>query len=214
PAHAHLRTAVTDEHLALHHARSTGDGVAPCRIDSELLPDRLAGRGIERDETAVERSEIHLAVPRSDAAVRHVAAGVHAPLAGNFGVVAPELLARARIERKDLAPRGGYVHHAVDDERGGFLNARLGVEIMVPGELQLPDVPGVDLRERAEALLVVSAPIRHPVGAVGTGRDEPRRIDRGPGRSRPGGRGLLAPAACAKRKHAAENHHHARWTHD
>ena len=60
----------------------------------------------------------------------------------------------------------GHVQHAVDDQRRRFL-AALGVEIEVPRELQVADVAAlIDLRERAEALLVVGAAVREPIGVV------------------------------------------------
>src|ERR1019366_6519828 len=46
-AHAKFAPAVADNHFALHDARRTGDGVAPLRVDRQLLPNQLAGSGLK-----------------------------------------------------------------------------------------------------------------------------------------------------------------------
>ena len=98
-AHAELRAAVADHHLALHHARRRRDRVGLRAVDRDDFPVHGAGRGVERDEPAVERADEHGAVPDRDAAVHDVAAGVAAPLARHLRIVLPQLLAGDGVER-------------------------------------------------------------------------------------------------------------------
>ncbi len=165
-AHAHLRAAVTNEHFAFHHTRRTRDGVAKVLVDGELFPDRLAGGGIERNEAAIQRAHVDLAVPSGDSTVGHVTARVHTGFAGNLRVIRPDALACSRVEREHLAPRARDIHHAIDHERGGLLHAMRRVEIERPREAELLHVLRVDLLQRAESLLVVSAAIAHPVRGI------------------------------------------------
>jgi hypothetical protein len=104
-------------------------------------------------------------------------------------IEAPLLFAGARVERKYFAPCRSDVHRAVDDQRRRLL-AALGVEIEIPRELQVLHVALVDRRQRAEALLVVCAAVREPVGAIVRGcADAPgihgRGEDFGAGEQRP-----------------------------
>ena len=83
---------------------------------------------------SVQRGDEDLPVPDGNAAVDRAAATVQAPVPRNFVIEIPELLSGARIERIHFAPRGGDVHHAVDDERRSFLAAGR-VENELPGRL-------------------------------------------------------------------------------
>src|SRR5690606_37224275 len=65
---------------------------------------------------------------------------------------------------------------AVDQQRRAFLAAR-GVEVGEPGEAELADVLGVDLVERAVALLRIVAPVGDPVGGISGGVDQPLGVD-------------------------------------
>ena len=49
-----------------------------------------------------------------------------------------------------------------------------GIEVDVPGELELADVVGVDLLQRAESMLVVGAAIGHPLGGIAIGAEQRR----------------------------------------
>ncbi len=185
-AHAELGAAVADDDFALDDARRAGDGVCLRLIDGHHGPHFVAGRGVERDETAVERAEEQLAFVRSDAAIDGVAARLHAGFARHFRIVLPQQLAARGVDRLHLAPRAGGIQHAVDDQRRGFL-AAMRVEVDEPREAELLDVAGVDLRERREALLRVRAPVREPVAGILVGLDDARRIDLGGFDGRRGG---------------------------
>src|SRR5690606_15517204 len=143
-----------DDDLAFDDARHARDRVGQRGVGGLLFPDDLSGLAVERDQAAVEHADKDLAVPRSNAAVDHVAAGVGAFGAVDGGIVGPEQRAGLDVVGLHHRPGGGEVHHAVDDDGRGFL-AALGVDVGVPGEAELSDVGLVDLVEAAEALFAV-----------------------------------------------------------
>jgi len=67
------------------------------------VPDRLAGRRVERREPAVDHADKDLAVVERHAAVHDVAAGARAADAIGLRVPAPQLLTGARVEREHVA---------------------------------------------------------------------------------------------------------------
>src|SRR6185312_3672640 len=66
-AYAILTAGHTHQYPTFGHARRTGDGVALLRVDGERLPQRLAGSRIDRDQPALERTHVDLAVPGGNA---------------------------------------------------------------------------------------------------------------------------------------------------
>ena len=130
-----------------------------------------------RREPAVEHADVDLALVERGAAIDDVAAGDVVVLAMHFGVVLPQLLAGARVDRVGDAPRSGRIHHAVDDERRGF-EAAVGRGLELPREAELGDVLVVDLIERAEALLVIVAAVRQPVLVARLERSQRRVVHR------------------------------------
>ena len=120
-AHAHVGAAVADQHLALHDARRTGDGVRARGVDQRLrAPQRLAGLCVQRHQTTIKRARVETPTRCSEPAVHHAAAGLGRALAIDRGIEGPERRAAGGIEGVDHAPRTGQVHHAVDDERRGL----------------------------------------------------------------------------------------------
>src|SRR5689334_21925635 len=119
----------------------------PTRRSSDL--QLAAVDGVERDQPAVERADEDLALVQRDAAVDDVAARLLAVARRDLGVERPQLLAGARVDRVDHAPRRGDVHDAVDDQRRG-LDAALGLEVVGPRQPELLDVLAVDPVELAE----------------------------------------------------------------
>ena len=123
---------------------------------------RLAGQAVQRDQAPVVRCvdqaldgfAVDLPAPvlqpsLLETGVRRTA-GVVAPW-----VVDPERLARARVDRRNLAERRGDVEDAVDVERRALVHAaavlRVGLGLHrgpAPDLAQLVDVRGVDLVER------------------------------------------------------------------
>ncbi len=175
-AHAELGAAVADQHLAFDDTRRAGDRIGLAAVDGVDVPHGRAGRRIERNQPAVDRADIDLALPHRDPAVDDIAARIDRPAARHFGVVAPQRRARDGVERLDLAPRGRDVEDAVDHQRRGFL-AALGVEVRIPCEAELADVLRRDLIERAEALLGIGAPMREPLAGLAIGVEQPLGID-------------------------------------
>ena len=118
---------------------------------------RLTGRGVDRNEAGVDRSEKQLQPrlgpgPRGNATVREVTVS---RVLGNFRIVRPFFLAGDGIQRDDAAERGGQIHHATDIERrrfeGGGAAARRLIRVTGaegPGNLERPDVRPVDFIKR------------------------------------------------------------------
>ena len=175
-----LGAGIADQNLAVDDARCAGDGIVLGRVRGLDLPDDLAGLGVERDEAAVEHADIDLAFPRSDAAVDHIAAGASGDAAIDLGVVFPKLLAGLGVERDHVAPRRAGVHDAIDDERRRLEAARRArLDVVVPSEAELADVAGVDLRQRAVALLVIGPTDREPVPGLFVGVEDALGVDVG-----------------------------------
>jgi hypothetical protein len=175
-AHAKLGARIADDDLVPEYARCAGDRVRLGLIDRDDRPDRLAGGRIQRDQPAVDRADIHLALPHRDAAIDHVAAGMDRLAADHLRIIFPQHPPRSGIERHHLRPGGGGVHDPVDHERRRFLPAGR-IEIDHPGGLQPRYRLFVDLVERAEARFGIAAAIGQPV-TRGSCLVEPVRVDR------------------------------------
>src|SRR5687768_7057941 len=105
-----------------------------------------------------------------DPAVDHAAADAAVLSRGGEGpvhtrVVAPELLAGARVDGKHDAPVGDAVEDAVPDERGRFLIAAPLTRHLRPGEPEPRDDGRGDLVERAVAPLARIVSVRDPLTA-------------------------------------------------
>src|SRR6185503_3024266 len=86
-------TTLADEDEALHDAGRAGDRIRLVALDGVHVPHGLAGGRIHSDEAPIQRADIDLAVVGSDAAIHHVAAGIHGPFARHLRVELPPLLA-------------------------------------------------------------------------------------------------------------------------
>lgn len=149
------RVAVDQQDLAgllvLDDVRGARIGIALGVIVELLVPDHLAGLGVERDHRGVERPEEDLVAVEGGAAADHVATGTD--VIGQAGGIGPDLLAGLRVEREDARIGRRDVDDAVSHERLAFLAALLLVaEGERPFRLQEADVLGVDLLERRVAL--------------------------------------------------------------
>src|SRR5690348_4923770 len=82
-------------------------------------------------------------------------------MARDVGIIAPEALAGADVERLDNAHAGRRVDHATDLDRLARRVAR--PEIVRPGEVEPADILVVDLGQWAEMLLAEGAAIGWPV---------------------------------------------------
>src|SRR5207249_1799862 len=90
PRPAVAGAAVADEDLAFDDARSAGDRVRPRLVDGDLLPQRLSGLRVERDQPSVECADKDLALVDRNAAIDDVAAGFGSCLSGNLRIISPQ----------------------------------------------------------------------------------------------------------------------------
>ena len=138
-------------------------GVAPALLVvlGLVVPDHLAGLGVQRDDMRIGGRDDQLVVDH-----RHVAlGGVVAVLARNFdrdvALVFPQQLAVGGIERLHLVEPVVEEKHAVVDQRRRFRGARR--HRPAPGYRQVLDVVGVDLFQRAIAPGIVGTAPHQPV---------------------------------------------------
>src|ERR1039457_6478558 len=105
-----------------------------------------------------------------DAAVYDVAAEEVGSLTGDFGVVGPLRLAGLRVKGENNAPGAGRVDDAIFRDRRGF-EAPCSAEFLAPHQAEFRDGLLVDLVERAEALIGLSAAMERLLpAAAGAGR--------------------------------------------
>ena len=160
-----LAAVGADQHLALHHGRSHGLGVALLRIGDLNLPGDLAGLGVERHELGVERTHVEHALVRGYAAV--VRAAAEGGDRSHLVLVVPEFAPGHRVDRVDVVERGREEHHAVHHQRRGFhrLEHR-GLEREL--DLELVHVAHADLRRGIVAgLLVIAVWVQMIQGVAG-----------------------------------------------
>ena len=142
-------------------------------VDRVDVPQLSARCGVERDQPAVEQPTktlpCHTATPRLTTSQQALTA--HSP--GTAGSKAHSGLPVAAI-RFHLAPRSGHVQDAVHDQRRCYRATT--VEIREPRQRQLPDRRCVDLIERAEPLLTVRSPVRHPLARLPSAAVGERRL--------------------------------------
>ena len=123
------------------------------------LPDLLAGARIQRHDMAVELGDEHFAIGHRHAARLLAAAKIGIAQLGRVG---PELLSGDGVIGLDIVVAGFQIQHAIDLDRrhlGGLGDAGLDDG----GGPQLPDIGFVDVGERRETLIVVSAAMQDPV---------------------------------------------------
>src|SRR5262249_36716459 len=130
--------------------------------------DRLAGRGVERDQAPVRGVEIDASAAIGDAPA-DIVVGV-ADLDVELGIEAPELFAGPRIERAhlvegraDIEPPAGQDRRVL--ERGALDDVAFGREIAgreAPRLLEAGHVRGRDLGRRRIALPPLVAAIGRP----------------------------------------------------
>ncbi len=129
PDHAELiaGTAMNQQHLAaglvLDQHRSARHGVAGGVVAEFLVPHHFAGVLVQRDQARVEGAEVDFVAIDRRPAIDHIAARTN--VVRQAMVVGPQALAGLGIEGKYPRVRTGDVHHAVTDDRLGFLAALL-----------------------------------------------------------------------------------------
>ena len=153
-----------DDHLVLDDERRQRERVTRLRLGDRLVPDRLAGLGIDRDQMAVDRSHEQRVAEDREPAVD--AAAADARQRRDPRRVDPEHASGGGIERHDVVRRQHRVHDAVDDERRRFeFLVGLGrpARLEHPLQLQVLHVRRRDLRERAVAVAGQVPGVRQPV---------------------------------------------------
>src|SRR4029077_6941761 len=143
-----LRPGISNEHAPLGDPGRASDGVRAVLRRSLNIPDRCACFGVERDETAVERSHIDAASIERDAAIDHIAAYELRVVLRHMRIVLPELMTCSRIKRVYQAPSARRVEDTVLNQWRRFESAQSS-EIERPGEAQPAYGLLVDLLEMA-----------------------------------------------------------------
>src|SRR5205823_2378022 len=166
--HAELAAGASGDERVLDHQGSDCGALTRTHVTNGLLPDFGAICGVQREQVGVRRYEV-------DLAVGHRAAAVDVPTAerdieGRRVLVAPELLARLRVESPEPAVPAGDVHDAVHDkwarlERIGRSTRHLtgGAGLEHPDRADALDVVGVDLVQQAVPLAIIGAVVGEPV---------------------------------------------------
>jgi hypothetical protein len=172
-----------------------------------MLPDRLAGVRVERDDATVLCAQEHASVVIGDAFGAPAEAQVNARLFARLGVELPEQLAADGVERANVRVPGGDEEFAAGLDRLG--QGVLGAQIIVPGQREPRHRVDVDLVERAVVLFAAGAPPGRPV----LGIDERGRLRRS-------GRLLARGRSCEcrerqreARKPASRPTHHPEYRH-
>ncbi len=183
-AYAELATGASDDDHALHDQRGERGALPGPDVPVGLVPDPLAGGGVERDHTSVRRDEEDLPLGHGDPAVHVPAAQGH--VEGDRVLVPPDLHTRLGVKGPDPAVPAGEEHDPVDDDRGGLervgrrardQSGRAGLED--PGGDHALDVVRVDLVQRAVALPVVGAVVGQPVVGLLAGVEYALVVDTG-----------------------------------
>ena len=161
---AEFAAGVAGDDQAVHDQRGRRVGITGLVVGDLLTPDDVACLGVQRDDARIKRAEVDLVAIERRAAVDDVAAGQDA--LGQAGVILPKLFAGLHVDGVETAVGAGDVHHAVINQRLGFLTALLfTTERESPGGNEILDVVLVQRLQRAVTLQV--AP--HAVGDDLTG---------------------------------------------
>ena len=170
----------SDDDVIADDERRVGDAVAIGGIGDFLVPENLAGLGIESDQVRVKGAHIEVgaAVNGHASIVRTATENRGAQLM----LVAPEFLLRRQIVRDRRVVRGGDVHDAVGDDRGVLKRSKLadpGLEDHA-GD-QLGNVRGADAFEGGIPLIPVVPAVDCPIPLGGSRRgDTEKRRDNQP----------------------------------
>src|SRR3954447_19173608 len=167
-ARAHLAAGHPDDHLPAvverrHRHRAA---LLPARIPR--APDDGAGRLVERNEPPGDLGDEDLPVPDRDAAVAEPTAGRRDLRLRDVRGVLPQRLPGRGIEGEDVVVARRDVHHALVDDGCRLLGVEArpaGLQMHLPGELEVRCVRGIDLRQRRVALVRDAPAVRQPIAA-------------------------------------------------
>ncbi len=170
--------AGADDNMIADDDRRGRRKILQIEIGQLLVPDLLAGLGVETNQEVVGRFHEEAVVPHAESAVADVRAAARLPhempdLVAVESVHGPRVVGRGYIEDAvDLENRALHVgeragferSHAAHDETGPRAAAlRPGHQTRAPGERQTPDVRLVELREAAVSFARIVARVSGPV---------------------------------------------------
>ena len=153
--------------LSLDDHRSAGAGLADLRIAVDRFPDHFTGLGIKRNHRRVCLMQDDLAVGIGQATVDRVTAHDRDRVGILLRLVTPlDRTVRVEIQRENrVGERSMDIHNAADHQRRALMAAQhAGGEC--PGDFQIADVAGVDLRQFTVTV----------IGVIAGGRDPIRRV--------------------------------------
>ncbi len=167
--------AEPDDDLAVEGARRAHAIGFASGVDGLHAPVLPARAGVERDQPAVHRS--HEDPPVEIGQVMQAEAGAQL-VAGEpvgLGIVFPQQLSAARVDRMDHRLPGREVQHAVDHQ-GRAEAGEARIDVVAPAEAQALDVAAGDPVQAAVVGLAVRAALGEPVRARRIGGDARRRF--------------------------------------
>ena len=168
-ANSQLPAGGPDNDFVFDDQRRQGHRIALGVVEDRDVPFLRAGRSVERDQAHVESGEEERVIENRHSAVDAPTAGND--LIGQVMLVDPKHAAGPGVQSEDVVGRLGDVHHAVDDQRGGFeLFKRAGLED--PVHLELLDILRRDAVERTVVDAVVAAVVGQPVLGLFGGVEE------------------------------------------
>src|SRR5262249_13525191 len=104
----------------------------------------MSGRGIQRNQSAIECAHVDAALPDSRSLVGWSAAGMPYGCAQHMRVIPPQLLSSRGIDRMHEVPNSGRIQHAIDNQ-WRCLGANPAIDLQIPREPELADIVVVDL---------------------------------------------------------------------
>src|SRR6185369_2520247 len=130
---------IPDENVSLGNAWSAGNCIRLGLVNGNGSPNRFARSRIQRDESAVQRTDVHLAVVESYSSIHNVAANPASASSGYFRVESPQDFAALCVQRISNAPCARGVDHTVQDEWRSFQTA-VRAQFSTPKQAELTDV--------------------------------------------------------------------------
>ena len=159
-ANAIFAAGQADDHFVFHHERRHGHGITRGRVSELVIPNRVAVPGIQGDQVRVHGGHEQRVAKDGHAAVHDSA--TRARIGRGRVVINPKHAAALGVNRDHIVGRLREVHDPIDNQRSG-LEFLQRLRLKHPLQLEILDVCGVDLLERAIALAHVAAGVGQPV---------------------------------------------------
>ncbi len=152
---AKFTTRVPGDHQAIHDQRRCSIGIARLIVGDLVTPHHVTGFGIQCNNPRIQSAKDDLVTIDGCTAVDHVTAWQNT--FGQACIILPELLAGFDVNRVHPRIRTGDIHHAIIDQRLGFLSTLLfSSKAKRPGRHKTFDVFLVQCVKRAIALKVAA----------------------------------------------------------